>query len=132
MLHKPTTNYYKIATDEFRTVAKIQIDPSRCRSFLDKFGGDPGTLEERKALLDKFEIDLRPGSTDHDVFLQVRRVAPSHSVPCFGSSALGVHTTVGTCGCIATRAFLWSPEQRARVRCAPAERALPCVKYCST
>jgi hypothetical protein len=70
ILHKPTDSYYKWPTDQFRTVSTIKIDASRCASF---FTGATSEARARVAdLLQPFEVDLRPGSTDHDVFLQVR------------------------------------------------------------
>jgi hypothetical protein len=71
-LHKPTKSYYKFPTDAFRKVDRIRVDATRCQPGLNKIGIPAELLPKGKELLKPFEVKLRPMSTDHDVFLQVR------------------------------------------------------------
>lgn len=70
IMHLPTKSYYKWPTDEFRKADHVTVDASRCSRFLENLRVDD--VATKKTRLNKFDVKLRPGSTDHDVFLQVR------------------------------------------------------------
>lgn len=68
VLHKPGGGNWKQAWDVFRQMDTLQIDASRCEAFVDAIAPDM----KPQAGLQPFEVQLRPQSTDHDVFLQVQ------------------------------------------------------------
>eukprot|EP00892_Ulva_mutabilis_P004679 jgi/Ulvmu1/2583/UM014_0034.1 len=67
VLHKPSNGNWKAAWDVFRQMDTLQIDASRCEAFVDVIAPEM----KSKAGLKPFSVQLRPHSTDHDVFLQI-------------------------------------------------------------
>lgn len=67
VLHKPGGGNWKQAWDVFRQMDTLQIDASRCEAFVDAIAPNM----KSQARLKPFEVQLRPQSTDHDVFLQI-------------------------------------------------------------
>lgn len=77
VLHKPSNGNWKQAWDVFRQMDTLQIDASRCEAFVEAIAPEL----KSKAGLQPISVHLRPHSTDHDVFLQVRTSLrlPEHS-----------------------------------------------------
>lgn len=69
VLHVPTQRHYKPPSDEFRQISQITVDVSECRDFIDDLS--PPNLDI--TIHPRVNVTLRPQSTDHPVFLQVRR-----------------------------------------------------------
>eukprot|EP00892_Ulva_mutabilis_P006528 jgi/Ulvmu1/4247/UM192_0007.1 len=74
VLHMPRTNNLVYPTPLFRTQPTVNIDVSSCGFYLnstavgEEADGQQGNVAD---LMQPFEVQLRPNSTDHDVFLQV-------------------------------------------------------------
>lgn len=66
-IHQRSSCDYKNALDSFRTAASITVDASQCARYLTPKSAADGYVD-----LKPVELALRPGSTDHDVFLQAR------------------------------------------------------------
>lgn len=72
-IHQPSNCDYKLAKDAWRDTGEIVVDVSHCSRFLPPRADADGTLQPQDLL--PVTLALRPRSTDHDVFLQVRATA---------------------------------------------------------
>lgn len=75
VLHLPRKSSLVYPTQVFREQPTIQIDVSSCGFYLNStaVGAAAETQPEHIAdLMQPFGVELRPNSTDHDVFLQAR------------------------------------------------------------